>query len=170
MSLPINPTSAQVAALTTTQVAALTLGELRYTVAETGEAVMSALAPKQVVALRRKALGSLALPELRSLDGAGLTAKQLEWELKTQGMGVTLLQLLAANQITRLSNAVVAGLTLTFYWLVQGEGANDFHPGCLQPDANGDELWLAIEHGLGRNPPTGCRKAAKTPIRSPKTG
>jgi hypothetical protein len=53
MSLPINPTSAQVAALTTTQVAALTLGELRYTVAETGEAVMSALAPKQVVALRQ---------------------------------------------------------------------------------------------------------------------
>ena len=56
------------------------------------------------------------------------------------------------------------------YWTGQGESPNDLHAGCLQPDANGNDLWLAIEHGVGRNPPSGCRMATENPKRGQKAG
>lgn len=52
----------------------------------------------------------------------------------------------------------------------QGEGANRLHLGRLQSDADGDDLWLAIEYGIGRNPSAGGRKTARTPKGWLKTG
>ncbi len=47
--------------------------------------------------------------------------------------------------------------------------ANHVHLGGLQPDANGSDLWLAVEHPIGRNPPAADRQADGIPKRDQKT-
>jgi hypothetical protein len=50
----------------------------------------------------------------------------------------------------------------------QGGGTNRLHLGCLQADADGYDLWLAIEHRIGRNPPAAEPRAPRTPKRGLK--
>jgi hypothetical protein len=55
------------------------------------------------------------------------------------------------------------------YWIDEGEGANGLYLGGVQPDADGDDLWLAIERRIGRNSPEDRQEAITNPIRGMKS-
>ncbi len=52
----------------------------------------------------------------------------------------------------------------------QGDGPHRLHLRRLQLGAHGDDLWLATEHCIGRDPPAGRPKAATAPNGDENTG